>query len=88
MRTRWRGGILWSEYSVRGEDGASISLEVPGGTRDGVVQRAVEAPPPAPHARVVVLIEKGHTRGHAWAHRADGLLYGGSLGDGPAIENM
>jgi hypothetical protein len=78
-----RSGLLWSRYLVHGEDEV-IEVQIPGGSSGGLTQIVSEQEPPVDGDTIVVGV---HDRGpHAWAHLRDGVVYGGSLGEGPAIQ--
>jgi hypothetical protein len=76
-------GLIWSKYLVHGESDV-LELEIPGGTLGEVTQIVSEQEPPTDGAEVIVA--KRASGPHAWALVRDGLVYGGFLGDGPAIE--
>lgn len=76
-------GLIWSKYLVHGEDEV-LELEIPGGTLGEVTQIVSEQEPPSDGTEIIVAArERGP---HAWALVRDGLVYGGFLGDGAAIE--
>jgi len=78
-----RRGLLWSRYLVHG-DADVVEVQIPGGSAGGITQVVSEQEPPLDGDSIVVAIrEKGP---HAWAHIRDGVVYGGYLGEGPAIE--
>jgi hypothetical protein len=76
-------GLVWSRYVVQGKNGA-IEVEIPGGSVGEITQVVSEQETPSDGSEIVVVPRaKGP---HAWAHVRDGVVYGGFLGDGPAIE--
>jgi hypothetical protein len=78
-----RGGLIWSRYLVHGKDRV-VEVQIPGGTLGDYAQVVSEQEPPADGDTIVVA---QHERGkQAWAHMRNGVVYGGFLGDGPAIE--
>jgi hypothetical protein len=78
-----RNGLLWSRYLVHGEEDV-VEVQIPGGSAGGITQIVSEQEPPQDGDQVVVAVrDKGP---HAWAHVRDGVVYGGYLGEGPAIE--
>jgi hypothetical protein len=80
---RMRAGIIWSRFRVRDRDSSAV-LEIAGGSLHGLTQVVSEQTIPVDgDVLVVALRERGP---YAWAHHRDGAVYGGSLGEGPAIE--
>ncbi|MEY4513551.1 MAG: hypothetical protein RLZZ450_5673 [Pseudomonadota bacterium] len=80
---RMEHGLVWSRYMVRDQD-QTVEVNIPGGTLGEVTQVVSEQEAPSDGSTLVVARKsKGP---HAWAHLRDGVIYGGSLGDGPAIE--
>jgi hypothetical protein len=80
---RMERGLVWSKFLVHDEDRV-VEMEVPGGQLGDFTQVVSEHEPPGDGSQVVVAT---HTKGpHAWAFLRDGVVYGGSLGDGPAIQ--
>jgi hypothetical protein len=78
-----RRGLLWSRYLVHGEDDV-VEVQIPGGSAGGITQIVSEQEPPQDGDSVIVAV---HDKGpHGWAHMRDGVIYGGHLGDGPAIQ--
>jgi hypothetical protein len=78
-----RNGLLWSRYLVHGEDDV-VEVKIPGGSAGGITQIVSEQEPPEDGDSLVVGV---HDKGqHTWAHVRDGVVYGGALGEGPAIE--
>lgn len=76
-------GLVWSRYLVRDGDKA-VEVQIPGGTIGELTQVVSEQEAPSDGSQIVVA---RRARGaHAWAHLRDGVIYGGTLGDGPAIE--
>ena len=79
-------GLLFTEYQVRSSNGQTAMLRVPGGVQNGIGQRVMDAEPlPADDAEVAVVQQTDGTQ--HWAYHQAGLLFGGHLGDGAAIEN-
>jgi hypothetical protein len=82
----FQDGVIMTEHAVRDSEGREHALKVPGGEVGDIVQHWNHtAAGPADGAEVV--IETGATKDAAarWAYYRDGLVYGGSLGHGPAI---
>jgi len=76
-------GLVWSRYLVHGKNEVA-EVEIAGGTLGELTQVVSEQEAPVDGSEIVVARRK---RGpHAWAHVRDGVVYGGFLGDGPAIE--
>jgi hypothetical protein len=78
-----RNGLIWSRYQVQTQDRV-VEVEIPGGTLGEYTQVVSEQEPPADGEQVVVALRDG--KKPAWAHLRDGVVYGGFLGEGPAIE--
>jgi hypothetical protein len=77
-----RGGLNWSRFLVHGSDEV-VEVRIPGGALGGFTQVVSEQEPPNDGDTVVVAL---HDKGpHSWALSRDGVVYGGSLGHGPAI---
>jgi hypothetical protein len=80
---RMERGLIWSKFLVRDEDRV-VEVEIPGGQLGEHTQVVSEHEPPGDGNQIVVAT---HKKGpHAWAFLRDGVVYGGSLGDGPAIQ--
>jgi hypothetical protein len=78
-----RGALIWTRFRVQGVFGA-VELACPGGSLHGMTQVVSGRAPPREGELLVVAQKR---RGpHDWAHFRDGYVYGGSLGDGPALE--
>ncbi len=78
-----RKGLLWSRYLVHGEDDV-VEVQIPGGSAGGITQIVSEQEPPQDGDALIVAV---HDKGpHGWAHMRDGVIYGGHLGEGPAIQ--
>ena len=77
-------GLLFTQYNVSTPDGDKALL-VPGGVRDGIGQRVMDADlPPADDQDLVIATQPdGRQR---WAYHHQGVIFGGDLGDGPALE--
>jgi hypothetical protein len=76
-------GLVWSRYLVHDQDRV-VEVQIPGGSVGELTQVVSEQEAPSDGAQLVVA---RRARGpHAWAHLRDGVIYGGFLGDGPAIE--
>ncbi|HEX2677830.1 MAG TPA: matrixin family metalloprotease, partial [Polyangiales bacterium] len=77
-------GLLYTEYSVRADDGRETTLRIAGGVRGTIGQRALDGELPPADAQSVVVAEQtdGSVR---WAYQQSGRVFGGDLGDGPAI---
>lgn len=78
-----RNGLIWSQYLVHAKDRV-VEVEIPGGTLGEYTQVISEQEAPADGDRIVVALRDG--KKPAWAHLRDGVVYGGFLGNGPAIE--
>ncbi len=82
--TEMRAGLIWSRYRLTTDQGDAAEIDIPGGTFGDFTQVVSEEDPPAEGDTVVVSFrERGAP---AWAHLRDGVVYGGSLGEGPGIE--
>jgi hypothetical protein len=78
-----RNGLIWSRYQVQAQ-GRVVEVEIPGGTLGEYTQIVSEEEPPADGEQVIVALRESGKP--AWAHLRDGVVYGGFLGEGPAIE--
>ncbi len=78
-----RKGMVWSRFLVHGS-AQIVSLEIPGGTIGEFTQVISEQELPDDGDRIVVAVRASGP--HAWAHLREGVVYGGYLGDGAAIE--
>lgn len=79
-----QNGLFFTEYHVTTPAGDTV-LRVAGGSRDGVAQRVMDAePPPADGQEVAVVPQADGTQ--RWAYHQHGVMFGGHLGEGPAIE--
>ena len=76
-------GLVWSHYLVHDADQV-VEVQIPGGALGEVTQVVSEQEAPTDGSEIVVA-RRAHGP-HGWAHLRDGLVYGGSLGDGPAIQ--
>lgn len=76
-------GIVWSRYLVHGTERV-VEVQIAGGSLGEITQVVSEQEAPEDGSRLVVA-QRGHGQ-YAWAHLRDGVVYGGFLGDGPAIE--
>jgi hypothetical protein len=84
--THRSGGLLFTEYQVQAQNGQTAVLRVPGGTQDGISQRVLDAEPlPADDAELAVVPQADGSQ--HWAYHQAGLLFGGHLGDGAAVEH-
>jgi hypothetical protein len=79
-----QSGLLFTQYKVTTQNG-DRTLRVAGGVRDGIGQRVMDAElPPADNQELVIATQPdGRQR---WAYHHQGLIFGGDLGDGPALE--
>jgi hypothetical protein len=76
-------GLVWSKFLVH-DDQRVVEVEIPGGQLGDFTQVVSEHESPSDGNTLVVAT---HSKGpHAWAFVRDGVVYGGSLGDGPAIQ--
>ncbi len=78
-----RKGLVWSRFLVQGAKGTA-SIDIPGGTLGDFTQVVSEQELPDDGDRIV--LARRASGPHAWAHLRDGVVYGGFLGDGAAIE--
>jgi hypothetical protein len=86
IATSEREGLLSTEYVVRDARGEH-RFALPGGELGGIGQIVGHAGLPVGGAELVVVDDAQAPAGHArWAYHQDGLVWGGWLGDGPAIE--
>lgn len=76
-------GLLWSRYLVHGQEHV-VEVQIAGGTLGEFTQVVSEQEAPEDGSELVVA-QRGAGK-YAWAHLRDGFVYGGFLGDGPAIE--
>jgi hypothetical protein len=81
IATRSVSGLLYTDLEVVAEDGERVQLSVPGGELDGIGQIVGHGRPPQDGDELMV--EAGSKR---FAFHAGGRVWGGALGDGPAIE--
>jgi Matrixin len=79
-----QNGLLFTEYQVQTPAGDSTTLRVPGGSKDNVGQRVMDAEPPPSDAQEVAVVPQSDGTQH-WSYHQNGLLFGGHLGDGAAI---
>jgi hypothetical protein len=79
-------GLLFTEYRVQTEAGQSATLRVPGGVQNGIGQRVLDAEPLPADNEEVAVVQQADGSQH-WAYHHAGLLFGGHLGDGAAIDN-
>jgi hypothetical protein len=78
----WRDGVIVTQQTVRDASGAEHMLEVRGGSVGDIAQLWNHtAAPAADGDEIVVDASANH-----WAHVQDGTVWGGSLGEGPAIQ--
>lgn len=78
-----RRGLVWSRFLVHGAT-ETTSIEIPGGTLGDFTQIVSEQELPEDGDRIVVALRASGP--HAWAHLRNGVVYGGFLGEGAAIE--
>lgn len=78
-------GLFYTQYSVQGTDGQTATLKVAGGAREGVGQRVIDAEAPPADLQDVAVVQQTDGTQH-WAYHQKGLLFGGHLGDGAAIQ--
>lgn len=81
LGTRVEDGLFMTDYEVVTSSGERIALSLPGGEHEGIVQRFGESTLPADGDEVMV-----STDGKRFAHHEAGIVWGGFLGEGPAIE--
>jgi hypothetical protein len=80
---RLENGLVWSSYLVH-DPKQVVEVQIPGGSIGELTQVVSEQEAPADGSTIVVA-RRAHGP-HAWAHLRDGVVYGGFLGEGPAIE--
>lgn len=78
-----RDGLYYSHYRIEDAED-SVVFEIPGGTVGRYTQVVSEQILPPSGAELTVAVRDAGPA--AWAYSRDGLLYGGWLGLGPAIE--
>jgi hypothetical protein len=78
-------GLFFTEYSVQTQSGTTTTLRVAGGAKDGIAQRVIDAEPPPADDQDVAVVPQADGSQH-WAYHQAGLLFGGHLGDGAAVE--
>ncbi|HET8932689.1 MAG TPA: matrixin family metalloprotease [Polyangiales bacterium] len=77
-------GLLFTQYKVATSNGDKM-LRVPGGVKDGIGQRVMDAElPPADDQDLVIATQPDGSQ--RWAYHHQGLIFGGDLGEGPALE--
>ena len=79
------GGRFYTNYNVVSADGRATTLRVPGGVVNGVGQRVMHGELPPADAQEVAVVEQADGTQH-WTYHQKGLLFGGHLGEGAAIE--
>lgn len=84
MGTIEQSGLFYTEYRVLTPNGDNL-LRVPGGVRDGIGQRVMDAEPPPADDQDLVIAPQPNGRSR-WAYHHQGLIFGGDLGEGPALE--
>lgn len=80
-----QGGLFFTEYQVRTQDGDTATLRVAGGVKDGVGQRVIDAEAPPADDRDVAVVQQPDGSQH-WAYHQGATLFGGHLGDAAAID--
>jgi hypothetical protein len=84
LAAAWKDGFIMTEHLVRDASGAEHRFEVRGGSVGELTQRWIhDEPGPTEGAEIVVGTDASGAQG--WAYHVDGLVFGGSLGHGPAI---
>ncbi len=84
LAAAWKDGFIMTEHLVRDASGAEHRFEVRGGSVGELTQRWIHDPQgPTEGAEVVLGTDASGARG--WAYYQEGLVFGGSLGHGPAI---
>lgn len=84
LASTWKDGFITTEYAVRDASGAEHRIELFGGEVGGIGQRFMHEELPEDGAEVV-LSGEGSSVGRRWAYYRDGLVFGGSLGEGAAV---
>jgi hypothetical protein len=79
-----QNGLFFSEYKLQTPDGDSTTLRVAGGTKAGIGQRVMDAEPPPADDQEVAVVPQADGSQH-WAYHRAGVLFGGHLGEGAAI---
>jgi hypothetical protein len=78
-------GLLFTEYHVATLAGQDATLRVAGGIDGNIAQRVLDAEPPPADDQEVVVVPQADGSQH-WAYHQAGVLFGGHLGDGPALD--
>ena len=86
LGTEIEAGRFFTQYRVESADGTTTTLRVPGGVRDGIGQRVIHGEQPPADAQELAVVEQADGSQH-WSYHQKGLLFGGHLGDGAAIQN-
>jgi len=81
LATRSVSGLLYTDLEVVAEDGERVQLTVPGGELDGIGQ--IVGHGRTPQDGDELMVEPTSKR---FAFHADGVVWGGALGEGPGIE--
>jgi hypothetical protein len=81
IATRAIDGLLYTDVEVTSPDGERVQLSLPGGELDGIGQIVGHGRLPADGDELMV--EPATKR---FAFHLSGIVWGGALGDGPAIE--
>ncbi len=79
--TRVEDGLFATDYEVVTADGERIQLSLPGGEHEGIAQRFGESALPEDGDELMVSAD-----GKRYAFHDSGVIWGGSLGHGAAIE--
>jgi hypothetical protein len=80
-----QSGLLFTDYAVQTSSGVLTTLRVAGGSRAGIEQRVMDSEPPPADAQELVIAEQPDGSKH-WAYHHQGVVFGGDLGEGAAIE--
>jgi hypothetical protein len=81
LAAAWQNGLIVTQHVVRDDAGAEHRIASLGGEVDGIGQLVSDSEAgPIDGAEVVL-----GSNANDWAYSQNGLLFGGALGDGPAI---
>jgi hypothetical protein len=81
LGTRVVDGLFTTDYEIVMADGARARIALPGGEIDGIAQRVGEGELPEDGDELMVSAD-----GKRYAFHAEGVVWGGSLGHGAAID--
>ncbi|HMI93570.1 MAG TPA: matrixin family metalloprotease [Polyangiales bacterium] len=84
MGASMQNGLITTQHSVRDSAGNEHRFGTLGGEVDGIGQLVSDSEPGPVDGEEIVLGTSAHG-GTPWAYHRDGLVFGGWLGEGPAI---